>query len=432
MKARPVYAWAVNQVLPRFDFRASVAAAEDIGKVRDALEDAHRVAADAGLFLVADGIGGHKGGEIASRIAIEAAEESFRSERTQAILDAYANDPSLEKRRQVMQRMRRAIEKAHEAVQQKSYDSEDLTGMGTTLDVVCLLRNKVFIAHVGDARVYLARSQATLQLTQDHTDFAMMKARGQIRPSVRNVASSRLASAVGPGEVPVPDLLCIEVTKGERLLVCTDGVHGQLESEKDLSDLLRQGDVGVAAKALLHAVSHLGRDNATALVIEIGESFVKRPATDRALAADDLTALRTSALLQDLPEALLLAVLSAAVEQEIAEGETVAQAVANDMAAYVVLSGLLELPGGRRVTTGALLFPESLVGVGVSGLPVVKSAARVLRLRRDDFTEVCKADPALGMELFRRVAEHVARGVARSSDDDRASQPGPGSQTRKG
>lgn len=428
-----MYDWTVNEILPRFDFRASVAAVEDIGKVRQSLEDAHRVASDAGLFLVADGIGGHKGGELASRLAIEAAEESFRSTRTQSILDAYASDPSLERRRAVMQRMRRAIEKAHEAVQQKSYDSEDLLGMGTTLDVVCLLRNKVFIAHVGDARVYLARAQTTLQLTQDHTDFALMKARGQIRPGVRAVASSRLASAVGPGDPPVPDLLCIEVGRGERLLVCTDGVHGQLSTEQELSDLLRQGDVQAAAKALVHAVSHLGRDNATALVIEIGESFVKRPASDRALAADDLMALQTSALLQGLPEALLLGVLSAAVEQEIAEGETVAQAVANDMAAYVVLSGLLELPGGRRVTTGALLFPESLVGVAVTGLPVVKSAARVLRLRRDDFSEVCKADPVLGMELYRRVAEHVARGGMRASQEDRASHPAPpGSQTPQG
>ena len=122
----------------------------------------------------------------------------------------------------------------------------------------------------------------------------------------------------------------------------------------------------------------------------------------------DLAAVQRSALLYGLSDAAAVYMLSAAVELEIEAGSTVAQAVANDLAAYVVLEGLLELPDGRTVSDGAMLFPESLVGVSSPRLPVVKQAARLLRIRKDDFGELCEADPRLGLQLYRRLAEHLA------------------------
>lgn len=404
-----MYDRGVAEILPRFDFRASFAVALDIGRVRERFEDAHLAAPQAGLFIVADGIGGHAGGAVAARIAVETARESFLSARTQALLDAYATAPSLERRQAVLGRLRRAVETAHEAVQAQAARQPELTGMGTTLDVVCLLRDKVLIAHVGDGRVYLARSQATLLLTQDHTDFALMKARGQLRATARPSASQRLSCAVGLGQSPVADCLCMELGKGDRLLLCTDGVYGQIDSEGQLTDLLREGSPQQAAQSLVQTAGLRGRDNATALVIDIEDSFVKRAQGDRALALADLRVLRDSALLQGLSEAALLFVLAAAIEVSQEVDSTVGQAVASDLAAYIVLDGLLELGDGRRVSTGALVFPESLVGVPSAGLAVVRQRARLLRIRHDDFDEVCGSDPKLGLQLYRRLAEHLAR-----------------------
>jgi hypothetical protein len=105
-----------------------------------------------------------------------------------------------------------------------------------------------------------------------------------------------------------------------------------------------------------------------------------------------------------------MAALAAAVEIEFEPGAIVPQVVASDLVAYIVLDGLIRCDADRVVTVGALLFPESLVSVPVTGeLPVAAERARLLRLRADDFAEVCRTDRALDSALHRRLAVHLAR-----------------------
>ena len=113
----------------------------------------------------------------------------------------------------------------------------------------------------------------------------------------------------------------------------------------------------------------------------------------------------------------MLGALAAAVEVEREAGASVPRVVANDLVAYVVLDGIVDGvgPSGRQVGTGALIFPESLVGVWGDGpLPRVSRTARLLRVRADDFEEVCAADPALAAELYQRLALHLARTAKRA------------------
>jgi hypothetical protein len=107
----------------------------------------------------------------------------------------------------------------------------------------------------------------------------------------------------------------------------------------------------------------------------------------------------------------VLNVLAAAVEIEIAKGERVPRVVANDWVAYLVVSGEIEMPNGNVLGPPGLLFPESLVGVAPDGqLPLVAGSARLLRLRADDFAEICARDLALSNALHTRLARHLARG----------------------
>ncbi|MGE3671849.1 MAG: hypothetical protein AB7K71_19420, partial [Polyangiaceae bacterium] len=100
----------------------------------------------------------------------------------------------------------------------------------------------------------------------------------------------------------------------------------------------------------------------------------------------------------------------AGVEIELEQGEIVPRAVTNDLVAYIVLEGIVRFADGREVGAGALLFPESLVEVNSRDpLPEVRADARLLRLRADDFQEVCTADPELSSQLYRRLARHLAR-----------------------
>jgi hypothetical protein len=248
-----------------------------------------------------------------------------------------------------------------------------------------------------------------LQLTQDHAQVESLKAKGVVSPSTKSYRD-RLINAIGLNDALTVDTVFVELNRGDRLLLCTDGVHGQVEGESKLDDLLREGPPARSAKALVDHAIQRGRDNATAVVIHIGERFVKREPTDRGLNAADLERARQSALLQDLPQPLVLSALSAAVEIELEAGAVVPRAVASDLVAYVVLEGVLRYGGERRVGTGALIFPESLVGVWSEGeLPMVEQTARVLRVRADDFQEVCRTDVTLAAELYRRLATHVAR-----------------------
>jgi serine/threonine protein phosphatase PrpC len=404
----------VTQIVPRFDFRIGFKAVEDIGRSRDTNEDASLVDPALALFAVADGMGGHPAGEVASRLAIEEIRKSIAAQRTQSTMEAYVRDPSLETRRQVLSRLRRAIEHANDRLREEGRVDPARAGMGTTLDVVWLARDHAFVAHTGDGRVYLARPSAVLQLTQDHVEVEKLKATGVLSPHNRS-RQSRLLNAVGIAEHVDVDTLFVDLSKGDRLLICSDGIHGQIDSEGELGELLRTGNADAAARALVARAAQRGRDNATALVIEIADRFVRRNDDDRGFRSRDVERAQLAPIFADLPLPSVMSALAAAVEIEFEAGALVPQVVASDLVAYIVLDGLVRCEADRVVTVGALLFPESLVSVPVTGeLPTAAERSRLLRLRADDFSEVCRSDRSLACELYRRLAIHLARARQKS------------------
>jgi PPM family protein phosphatase len=242
-------------------------------------------------------------------------------------------------------------------------------------------------------------------------------AAGTVRPSKATMRGHRnpLVSAVGLRPAVTVDTCFVEMARVDRLLLCTDGVHADMESEAVLAQLLRNGSASEAARALVaHAMGKGGRDNATVVVVEVCDRFVSRNSPDEEpssgpVSSDMVIAMR-SALLDGLPMASVLAALAAAVEVEIAEGETVPRLVASDCVAYIIVSGEIDLGEGRVLGPSGLLFAESLVGVTHERpLPRVTKDARLMRLRADDFAEVCARDVALSADLHRRIARHLAR-----------------------
>lgn len=398
-------------ILPRFDFRADYGVATDRGSKRESNEDAHLVAPHVALFAVADGMGGHRAGEVAARLAIDEVSAALSSPSAIRAVERYVSSAGLDSRRKVLACLRRAVEQANARVRREGLENPDYSGMGTTLDVVWLARDHAFIAHAGDGRVYLARSRAVLQLTHDHT---LASRPGRVPDGLgftlgESAPGSGVTNALGLSDAVQVDTLFVDLGPRDRLLLCTDGVHGQLDGEHEISELLRTGPPAAAAKALIVRAGEGGRDNATALVIEIADRFVKRPDRDRGLSAADLEAARQSPLLVDLPLPLALSALSAAVEIEVAARETVPRAIASDLVAYVVLEGMVKHVDGRCVGPGALLYPESLAGVwGQAPPPVAEQTSRLLRVRADDFAEIC-SEPRLAAELYRRLAAHLGR-----------------------
>lgn len=395
-------------ILPRFDFRAEYSLASDIGATRAQYEDSALLAPELGVFAVADGMGGHLAGEVAASLAVEQVKLGLSGRGAQRALDAYVACADLNARRRVFAELKRVVERAHAFIRADSEQNPEHRGMGTTLDVVWFARDHAFIAHAGDGRVYLARQRALLQLTTDHNAQSVSKVDGFGR-TMAPTQSSGITNGLGINELVTVDMLFVDVSRGDRLLICSDGVYAQIDGENQLSELLRSGSAPHAAENLIAHAARQGKDNATAIVIEIGDRFVKRKDHDRGLNAADLERARQSPLLVDLPLSFALTALSAAVEIEVGEGQGLPRAVANDLVSYIVLDGVVRYADERRVGAGALLHAESLVGVlGQGDSPVCEQTARLLRVRADDFGEIC-SDPRLGTELYRRLAMHLAR-----------------------
>lgn len=398
----------VPRILPRFDFRIEFASATDVGLVREQNEDRLLCCPEHALFGIADGMGGHAAGEVAAEVALATVRAEVATPQAAAILNAYVDHPSLDARREVFALLRRVAEAANGAVREASRSAPGREDMGTTLDFVLLAHSRAFFAHVGDSRAYLIRPTTTVQLTQDHVLFDTLRAAGSPTPA-RRPARNPLVNGVGLASTVTVDTVFVDLARGDRILLCTDGVHGAIESEAALSRFCAKGSVEeVAAGLIKHARERGGHDNASAVVIEIRERFVKR-ADDAGPSASDLTALGASPLLADLAPSAVLGALAAGVEVEVAPGARLPREVASDLVAYVVLDGLIELADGRRLGPSGLVFAESLVGVRRKGdLPVAKMATRLIRIRKDDFAEVCEHDRALAAALYQRLATFLA------------------------
>ena len=421
MWAPPGYDGIVSSAVPRFDFRVDFATASDVGKVRKNNEDALAVVPEIAAFAVADGMGGHAGGEIASRLAIDTVVAALREKESKRILDRFHKEPTLQARHAMFHLLRSAFQKANDAVRAEADARQESTGMGTTLDVGLLVRDRAFVAHSGDGRVYLARPSAVIQLTHDHALFESLLAAGTVRrPTPRSTGESRkrrnpLVNAIGMAPTVSVDTFFVELTRGDRLLLCSDGVHGAIESESLLGQLLRTGSAEDASNALIaYVLRRGGHDNATALVVDVCERFVARAAPEgepsSGPVSSDIVVARHSALLDDLPVSSVLAALAAAVEVEIPKDERVPRLVASDWVCYIVVSGQVMMPDGKVLGPSGLLFVESLMGVAREGdLPVVVENVRLMRLRADDFAEVCALDVELSNALHVRIARYLAR-----------------------
>jgi serine/threonine protein phosphatase PrpC len=288
----------VPSILPRFDFRAAFGVATDRGSKRETNEDAHAVTPELAVFAVADGMGGHRAGEVAARLAIEEIVSALGSPGAIRAVERYVTNAGLDSRRRVLAFLRRSVERANARIRREALDNPDYSGMGTTLDVVWLARDHAFIAHAGDGRIYLARSRAVLQLTSDHTLVARPSGAsdglGLGVGSSESAPSAGITNALGLSDAIQVDTLFVDLGSRDRLLLCTDGVHGQLAGEQEVSELIRSGTPDAAARALIMRAGEGGRDNATAVVIEIADRFVKRPDRDRGLSPADLESARPS------------------------------------------------------------------------------------------------------------------------------------------
>jgi len=242
----------------------------DTGRVRKTNEDTFVSDPEVRLFAVADGMGGHGAGEVASRLAIEAISGFIRRSANDTDFSwPYGLDPQLS---MDGNRLRTAIHLANRRIFRSAESNDDYSGMGTTIVGLLVNGERISIGHVGDSRMYLLSNGSLEQLTHDDSWAATILAHDpRLAPSdianhpMRNV----LTNVLGARESVDIHLMERDLRGGEMMLLCSDGLHGVLDDKAVADVLTATADVDTAAQKLVQVALERGsRDNVTALVVK--------------------------------------------------------------------------------------------------------------------------------------------------------------------
>jgi serine/threonine protein phosphatase PrpC len=234
---------------------AMVGAKTDTGRVREANEDAFLV--EAPLFAVADGMGGHLAGDVASRTAVDTIT-------TRAEQDSPADTGSLA----------RLVREANHEIWKKAQSDASLQGMGTTCTLAMLDDASLHIAHVGDSRAYLFRNGDLSQITEDHTLVGRMVREGRLRPdeAERHPQRSIITRALGVDSDVEVDTQTIELREGDRILLCSDGLSSMVDQDSIAEVLDDNADPQDASERLVQLANDAGgEDNITVVVIAVAD-----------------------------------------------------------------------------------------------------------------------------------------------------------------
>lgn len=250
----------------------SWAVSSDPGLRRASNEDSYCTRPDLGLYIVADGMGGHVAGEVASRVAVEAIEvfvqETASVDPNRTWPFPFEPDLSLE-----ANRLKAAFRLANRRIASTIADSHDLRGMATTASALLSGPEGACVAHVGDSRVYVLRDGRLEQITHDHSWVEEQVRAGAMSPTAarqhpwRNVVTRALAG----GEDPEVDVTQVHPARAERYLLCSDGLFSVVPDDRIatiLSD--RSASLDEVTRRLVQAANEAGGpDNITALVLEV-------------------------------------------------------------------------------------------------------------------------------------------------------------------
>jgi PPM family protein phosphatase len=252
--------------------KVSVGAATDIGQVREGNEDSYLIVEP--LYAVADGMGGHRGGEVASSLALETVQGLF--ERREGSLAEQ-------------------VAQANRVVFDRSQEDRNVSGMGTTLTAAQVDENGIHLVHVGDSRAYLLRGGELTRITEDHTLVHRMVMEGEISEEEAETHPQRsiLTRALGVDRNIQVDESDLEVAPGDRLLLCTDGLTGMVPEGQIRDILVETVDPQEAADKLVGGANRAGGiDNITAMILDFANdgggpgatresSMPRQPTTER-------------------------------------------------------------------------------------------------------------------------------------------------------
>jgi PPM family protein phosphatase len=381
-------------------------AATDVGCVREHNEDNFLVDKKLSLFMVADGMGGHAAGEVASAIAVRTLHEEIKRERD--LLSDFvsgARGASRVTNKDILALLEHAVQRACSRIHEEAQNDAQKRGMGTTLSALLILGTRGFIAHVGDSRIYLSRGGNVQQITEDHTVFNELIKRGKLsREQIEKVGhKNAITRAVGVYERVDVDTLMLEVLPGDDFLLTSDGLTGYLENADELRPWFEK-DGDSASKGLVDlAKERGGKDNITVVIVRLGGDVENDERAKRlALKREVLARMPLFARLSDRE---LLRVMQSVEVRKYENEQIVIREGDKGDELFIVLAGKVTVSRGGEVLTrlgaGEHFGEMALIrAVPRSATVNADGNAELIAIRRTDFFEILRTEHEIAVKML--------------------------------
>jgi PPM family protein phosphatase len=404
------------------------AAATDVGRQRNHNEDNFLIDKKLRLFMVADGMGGHAAGEVASSIAVHEIRDALNKSRE--VIDRYRVDHPAVQPYEILQVLEHAVQSACAAVHQRAQSEPDKRGMGTTASVLLIAGSgeqlRGFIAHVGDSRVYLARQSQCHVLTEDHSLMNELVRRGklnreQLESSPYKQYKNAVTRAVGVYSSVEVDTFDFDILPGDRLMICSDGMYAYVD-DNELPKQLSEGDIKEVPKKLVEIANKGGgHDNITAVVIRVSDSATAAQGKTSDVSMK-LETLKGMQMLRYLSYKELVQVAAIAEVVECKANQTIFESGQPGDAMYVVTEGsvrledakklIAELGKGQHFGEMALIdrSPRSLTATAAEG-------TRLVAISRKDFLDLIKREPASAVKMLWSFVQVLGQRLRKTNAD---------------
>jgi len=384
--------------------KTSALAHTDVGRVKPSNEDNFLVDAGLHLYIVADGMGGHAAGEVASEMAVSEIKRVVGEQTT--LIDRFAD--SGQGRGEILQLLEDAVRTACRTIFDMAQADPAKRGMGTTVSLLLVTPTRGFIAHVGDSRVYLARGREVFQLTDDHSLINELIRRGRLHPkdAKRAPYKNAVTRAVGVYADVQVDTLDFELANGDAFLLCSDGLTEHVDPVDELMPLI-EGEAFDAVPRILvdRANDRGGKDNITALMVRIDDGGQDASALSGEEISLKLNILRHMPLFQHLTYVELVEVLNVSDVRRFEADETVFDEGQIGDEVFVVLEGMVSIRKGNtelaRLGPGGHFGEMAIMDKGPRSARVIaEQPTRLISIGRRPLFALMRRDKEIAVKLL--------------------------------
>jgi serine/threonine protein phosphatase PrpC len=398
-------------------------AATDVGRIRDHNEDNFLVDKALNLFVVADGMGGHAAGEVASAIAVN----TMRDEvvKNKDLIEAYREGSQIASARDITNLLEHAVQKACAEIYETAQRNPEKRGMGTTLSSLLVIKNRGFVAHVGDSRIYLLRGGRVIQLTEDHSLVNELIKRGKLTQDQAEVSpyKNAVTRAVGVYESVEVDTIDFDVLPGDQFLLASDGLTGYLKNEDIVPTIDKVGgDVKAVPKAFIdYANERGGKDNITNIVVRLADPKGEGKDLQKEINLK-IETIRNMPIFKYLTYKELVKIMSITQVVEVKNGEEIIKDGDKGEELFIILNGTVDVhKGDTQIVTlkdGDHFGEMALIDKAPRSADVTASSdGKLLMISRNYFFEIIRKESVLASKLLWSFLQVLSDRLRKSNQD---------------